>query len=352
MKVSDFDYGLPEGLIAQEPLPRRDASRLMILERDSGAIAHRRFTDLPHLLETGDLLVLNDTRVVPARLIGAKPTGGAVKVLALERVERSGSAEIVRCLVESSRTARPGTRIRFGNGLSAVVIERDGASWLLRFEDDSGAPWERIEQLGIMPLPPYIRREPGDRRAASDRERYQTIYACRPGAVAAPTAGLHFTREMLRAIEDRGVSLAYLTLHVGLGTFQPVRSERVEDHVMHSEAFEIPGHTASAVASTKRAGRRVVAVGTTVVRALESTALLGGAVSAGGGRCDLFIRPGFEFRVVDAMVTNFHLPRSTLLMLVSAFAGRERVLAAYAEAVRRGYRFYSYGDAMFVRSSR
>ena len=348
MKVSDFDYDLPEGRIAQEPLPRRDASRLLALDRETGALAHLGFSDLPRLLRAGDLLVLNDTRVVPARLRGRKETGGAVEALLLEREGGDREAPVHRCLLDASRPPRPGGRIDFGRGLRAEVLSRSGEGWSVRLTSDDGDPEAAALRAGAVPLPPYIRRRPDDPRSALDAERYQTVYAAEPGAVAAPTAGLHFTEELLDRIRGLGVETARLTLRVGPGTFLPVRAERIEDHRMHAEAFDLPGETASAVARARRRGGRVVAVGTTVVRTLEARAAADGSVEAGSGACDLFLRPGHRFRVVDAMVTNFHLPRSTLLMLVCAFAGRERILAAYAEAVREGYRFYSYGDAMFL----
>lgn len=348
MNVSDFDYDLPQGSIAQEPLPVRDASRLLVLDRRTGAVEHRAFRALPDLLRRGDLVVLNDTRVLPARLLGRKPTGGRVEVLLLERRGGDEGAPEWECLARSSKPLTPGARIELGAGLWATVLDRKRESFLLRFEDDQGAPLHRLAAVGETPLPPYIHRSPQDPRRPLDRERYQTIFARRPGAVAAPTAGLHFTSEGLEALHRHGIEVAFLTLHTGAGTFFPVRTELVEEHHMHAEPCEVPEATAGAVDRARRSGGRVVAVGTTVVRALESHATERGAVHSGSGRCDLFIYPGFSFRVVDALVTNFHLPRSTLLMLVSAFAGRENVLASYGEAIRMGYRFYSYGDAMFI----
>jgi S-adenosylmethionine:tRNA ribosyltransferase-isomerase len=345
VKLSEFDYELPGRLIAQEPLPRRDASRLMVVDRARDEVVHRSFADLPSLLRAGDLLVLNDTLVVPARLHGAKPTGWKVEVLLLERIGGSDEEPVHRCLLDASKPARRGARIEFGNGLAARVLGRSGEGYEIALLSSGGDPAETFHGIGSVPLPPYIRRVTGDPREALDRERYQTVYAARPGAVAAPTAGLHFTRALLEEIASRGVGIERLTLHVGPGTFLPVRVENVEEHAMEPEAYDLPGATAEAVRGTRRSGGRVVAVGTTVVRTLEAAAEPGGTVRAGAGRCDLFIRPGHVFRVVDALVTNFHLPRSTLLMLVCAFAGRERVLAAYAEAVRSGYRFYSYRAA-------
>jgi S-adenosylmethionine:tRNA ribosyltransferase-isomerase len=358
LRVDDFDYDLPPEHIAQEPLARRDASRLMVLERRSGRVEHRIFSDLPDLLTPGDLLVLNDTRVIPARLRGRRAsagTGGRVEALLVEPLgpvtDASGrSGETWLALVKGAR--REGEPIEFSGGLSGRLGPRQGdEAFRLDLWADGGAGEISavLESAGVMPVPPYIRREPGDPREIGDRERYQTLFARSPGAVAAPTAGLHFTIELLDAIRARGVAIEMLTLHVGPGTFQPVRVERVEDHRLQAERFMIPEAVSRAVGDARGRGGRIVAVGTTVTRALESRAALDPAgVAAGRGRCDLFIYPGHEFRVVDAMVTNFHLPRSTLLMLVSAFAGRQRIMAAYAEAIRQGYRFYSYGDAMFI----
>jgi len=332
----DFSYDLPEESIAQEPAPRGE-SRLLVLNEE-GPGRHRQVGDLPQLLRPGDLLVLNDTRVIPARLFGQRQEGGKTEVLLVEKVgDREWEA-----LVRPGRRARPGTEIAF-EGLTAEVVEKraDGRH-RLRFSE----PVEpHLDRLGHVPLPPYIRRP--DRE--SDRERYQTVYARHPGAVAAPTAGLHFTADLLEEIAGAGIGIARVTLHVGLGTFKPVSAERVEDHRMESERYEVGEETAEAVQRTRAAGGRIVAVGTTVVRTLESAALAGGGeVRPGRGATELFITPGFRFQAVDVLLTNFHLPRSTLLMLVSAFAGRERVLAAYEEAIREGYRFYSYGDAMLA----
>jgi S-adenosylmethionine:tRNA ribosyltransferase-isomerase len=332
----DFSYHLPEESIAQEPAPRGE-SRLLVLDAEESD-RHRRVRDLPRLLRPGDLLVLNDTRVIPARLFGQRQEGGKTEVLLVEKVgDREWEA-----LVRPGRRARPGTEIVF-DGLTAEVVEKraDGRH-RLRFSE----PVEpHLDRLGHVPLPPYIRRP--DRE--SDRERYQTVYARHPGAVAAPTAGLHFTADLLEEISKAGIGIARVTLHVGLGTFKPVAAERVEDHRMESERYEVGEETAAAVRRTRGTEGRIVAVGTTVVRTLESAALAGGGeVRPGRGATELFITPGFRFQAVDVLLTNFHLPRSTLLMLVSAFAGRERVLAAYEEAIREGYRFYSYGDAMLA----
>jgi len=334
----DFDYHLPAASIAQEPVPRGE-SRLLVLDR-SGPERHAQVLDLPRLLRPGDLLVLNDTRVIPARLFGRRAGGGGRMELLL--VERASEREW-EALVKPGKRARPGTAIELGPGLAAEVVAKgEEGRYRLRFSE----PVEpHLERLGHVPLPPYIHRPD----TPEDRERYQTVYARSPGAIAAPTAGLHFTAELLRQIEDAGIGIARVTLHVGIGTFKPVSAERVEDHRMDRERYEIGEEAAEAIRRARERSSRIVAVGTTVVRTLESAALVGGGqVRAGGGSTALFITPGFRFQVVDALLTNFHLPRSTLLMLVSAFAGRERSLAAYEEAVREGYRFYSYGDAMLM----
>ena len=360
LRVSDFDFDLPERLIAQEPPPHRDASRLLVLDREARSWSHTRFRQLPEHLRAGDLLVINDTRVIPARLRGRRATGGKVELLLVERLEASSGQDGVErqrweALAKGVRT--PGETIDLGERLLAetLAVHPDGSVEIaLSASVSDGGVDAQIQGQGLMPVPPYIRREPDDPRQLADNERYQTIFADQPGAVAAPTAGLHFTPGLIEAIRARGVALERLTLHVGPGTFQPVRVEQVSDHRMPAERFVLPENTAVAVAETRRRGGRVVAVGTTVCRTLEARAAAEpGCVMAGEGRCDLFIHPGHSFRVVDALLTNFHLPRSTLLMLVAAFAGRETVLAAYADAVERGYRFFSYGDAMLiVRESR
>lgn len=354
MLTRDFDYELPADRIAQRPAPRGE-SRLLVLDAE-GAARHRRVRDLPELLRPGDLLVINDTRVIPARLFARRvPGGGRVELLLVEKVgERDWDA-----LAKPGRKARPGTELDLGGGLTAVTAGRP-AEAEEGVEAEGGEvgdgrlrvvfsePIEpHLERLGHVPLPPYIKR-PDE---AADRERYQTVYARRPGAIAAPTAGLHFDRALLAAVEARGAAVAPITLHVGIGTFKPVTAALVHEHRMETERYEIPEATAQAIATTRATGGRVVAVGTTVVRTLEGAAAGDGTVPAGPGRTDLLITPGYRFRVVDTLLTNFHLPRSTLLMLVSAFAGRDRVLAAYREAIAMGYRFYSYGDAMFCRRS-
>ncbi|HWP94519.1 MAG TPA: tRNA preQ1(34) S-adenosylmethionine ribosyltransferase-isomerase QueA [Gammaproteobacteria bacterium] len=337
MRRGDFHYELPPELIAQHPLPERAASRLLCLDGASGALADRVFRDLPALLEPGDLLVFNDTRVIPARLLGHKPTGGRVEVL-IERV-----LDEYRALahIGTSKTPRPGTVIEIDATLRLTVRGRQED--LFEIEFSRGPVLAMLEEKGHVPLPPYVVRPD----SADDRERYQTIYAREAGAVAAPTAGLHFDADMLATLEARGVRCAFVTLHVGAGTFQPVRVENLAAHRMHSERFEVSAETATAVREARAAGHRVVAVGTTTIRALESAAA-SGELHAFRGETALFITPGYRFRCVDALLTNFHLPESTLLMLVAAFGGYRNVMAAYHHAVSQRYRFYSYGDAMFV----
>lgn len=339
MKTSDFHFDLPEELIAQTPLERRDASRLLCLDRWSGAREHRIFSELPELLHPGDCLVMNDSRVLPARLMGMRETGGVVEVLLLRDLG-GGRWE---CLTRPGRKTRPGTRLIFGNGeLEAEVLEvAEGGNRIVEFKYE-GIFLEVLERLGKMPLPPYIKVE------LEDGERYQTVYSKEPGSAAAPTAGLHFTKELLARIADRGVRECFVTLHVGLGTFRPVKAEDIEEHEMHSEFCIMPEETARIITETKRSGGRVVCVGTTSCRTVESFANEDGTMDAKSGWTNIFIYPGYRFKCMDALVTNFHLPESTLIMLVSAFAGRENVLAAYEEAVRERYRFFSFGDAMFI----
>ncbi len=339
MKTSDFYFDLPEELIAQTPLERRGASRLLCLDRWSGAREHRIFSELPELLHPGDCLVMNDSRVLPARLMGMRETGGVVEVLLLRDLG-GGRWE---CLTRPGRKTRPGTRLIFGNGeLEAEVLEvAEGGNRIVEFKYE-GIFLEVLERLGKMPLPPYIKVE------LEDGERYQTVYSKEPGSAAAPTAGLHFTKELLARIADRGVRECFVTLHVGLGTFRPVKAEDIEEHEMHSEFCIMPEETARIITETKRSGGRVVCVGTTSCRTVESFANEDGTMDAKSGWTNIFIYPGYRFKCMDALVTNFHLPESTLIMLVSAFAGRENVLAAYNEAVREKYRFFSFGDAMFI----
>ncbi len=340
MKTSDFYYDLPPELIAQTPLERRDGSRLLTLDKRTGETGHGHFYDLPRLLRPGDCLVMNDSRVLPARLLGRRePTGGAAEVLLL--VDRGD--QVWECLVRPGRKVKPGTRLSFGEGaLTAEVLEAlEGGNRLIRF-DYEGIFLETLERLGKMPLPPYIKEE------LNDPERYQTVYSRQVGSAAAPTAGLHFTRELLDQIQAMGVSLCYVTLHVGLGTFRPVKEDEITDHEMHAEYCMIPQETADIINRTKQTGGRVVCVGTTSCRTIESWAGEDGTLKASAGWTDIFIYPGYRFKVLDALVTNFHLPESTLVMLVSALAGREHILAAYEEAVRERYRFFSFGDAMFI----
>lgn len=336
MRVSDFRFELPDELIARHPLAERRASRLLCLDGPSGALTHRQFVDLLDYLRPGDLMVFNNTRVIPARLFGRKESGGQVEIL----VERVLDGFSVLAHVRSSKSPKPGSRIVFEGDASAEMVKRHDALFELRFDQPVLA---LMEQVGHMPLPPYIDR-PDE---TADRERYQTVYAERAGAVAAPTAGLHFDKALLEAIREKGVSTAQVTLHVGAGTFQPVRVERIEDHQMHSEWLEVDESVVEAVKACKARGGRVIAVGTTSVRSLETAARCG-EIQAFAGDTDIFIYPGRPFHVVDALITNFHLSESTLLMLVSAFAGYRQTMAAYAEAVAQRYRFFSYGDAMFI----
>jgi S-adenosylmethionine:tRNA ribosyltransferase-isomerase len=374
VRLDELDYALPPDRIAQHPAPERDGSRLLVLQRGgavagaagvSGELVHAQFRDLPDHLAPDDLLVVNDTRVLPSRLIGAKETGGRIEILLVEREDpgeppgtpmdgrgpadaRPASEETWLCLAGFSRAPAPGAPIDLGPHLRARWAgPAPGELHRIRLSAaDGGSLHDALALAGTIPLPPYIARTAG--AEPSDRERYQTIYAEREGAIAAPTAGLHFTPALLRRLEERGIGLARVTLHVGPATFLPVRTEEIEDHPMDAERYEVPRATVAAIAEARARGGRVVAVGTTAVRALESAATGRGGVVPAHGRTDLFILPGYAFRVVDALITNFHLPRSTLLAMVAAFAGRERILGAYAEAVARGYRFYSYGDAMLI----
>ena len=342
LKTSDFIYELPPELIAQDPLPDRSASRLLVMGRESGALEHKHFTDLPSYLRKGDCLVLNDSRVIPARLYGVREdTGGAVEVLLLKRMEE-GCWE---CLVRPGKKARPGMRLSFGEGLlhAEVLDMMEEGNRRIRFSCE-GIFEEILDRLGEMPLPPYITHK----LPREQRERYQTVYSRVEGSAAAPTAGLHFTQELLQKIRDLGVDTVFVTLHVGLGTFRPVKAEVVTDHHMHTEYCEISKEAAQRINDCRAAGGRVICVGTTSVRTIESMADENGLLKAGSRETDIFIYPGYRFRITDGLITNFHLPGSTLLMLVSAFAGREHVLAAYEEAVRERYRFFSFGDAMLL----
>ncbi len=341
MKKSDFYYELPEELIAQEPLEKRDHSRLMVLDKHSGEIEHHIFYEIENMLNPGDALILNDTRVLPARLYGVKEgTGGAIEFLLLNK----HSLDTWEVILRPGRRAKPGARFIFGNGeLKAEILEviNDG-NRLVKFEYD-GLFENVLDKLGEMPLPPYITKK------LEDKERYQTVYAKHTGSAAAPTAGLHFTPELLERIKAKGVNIGYVTLHVGLGTFRPVKAETITDHKMHSEYYVLPAETAELINNTKAAGKRVIAVGTTATRTLETAGMNGLPLKAASGWTDIFIYPGKELKVIDALITNFHLPESTLIMLVSAMAGREHVLNAYKKAVEEKYRFFSFGDAMFIR---
>lgn len=341
LTVEDFDFDLPEALIAQHPAPERTGSRLLRLAREG--VSDHAFDDLPRFLTPGDVLVFNDTRVIKARLFGAKDSSGRVEVL----IERVFGAHEALAQIRASHAPRPGARLRLASALDATVLAREDDLFRLRF-DGHESVLMLLDRHGSVPLPPYIAHPP----EAADERRYQTVYARTPGAVAAPTAGLHFDEPLLERLRAQGVETAFLTLHVGAGTFQPVRVTDLAEHRMHVEWYEIPDEAAAAVARASARGRNVIAVGTTALRALEASALASGAsdgtVSPGSGETDLFITPGFRFRVVDRLVTNFHLPRSTLLMLVSAFAGTDAVRAAYRHAIAGGYRFFSYGDAMLL----
>ena len=340
MNKSDFYYDLPEELIAQDPLTDRASSRLMVLSKSDGRIEHRHFRDIKEYLRAGDCLVLNNTRVIPARLLGVKPdTGAAIELLLLKRI----SADEWECLVRPGKKLRTGAVVSFGDGVltGEITKQRDDGNRIVRFSYE-GVFEEVLDKLGEMPLPPYITHK------LVDRDRYQTVYAKYDGSAAAPTAGLHFTQELLREIEDMGVSIAYVTLHVGLGTFRPVKEDDIMDHKMHSEWYEVTPDTADLINRTKAQGGRIICVGTTSTRTVESVADEEGTVHPGSGETDIFIYPGYKFRVLDALITNFHLPESTLVMLVSALAGRENVLNAYRTAVEERYRFFSFGDAMFI----
>ena len=340
LKTSDYYYELPPELIAQDPLEDRSASRLMVLDKKTGAVSHHVFREITSFLNPGDCLVLNNTRVIPARLMGMREeTGGAVEVLLLKR--RAG--DVWECLVKPGKKARPGTRLVFGDGLLHAQVEEvvEDGNRLIRFFYDG--IWEEVlDRLGEMPLPPYITHK------LQDKNRYQTVYAKFDGSAAAPTAGLHFTPELLEQIQDMGVDLAYVTLHVGLGTFRPVKVENVKEHHMHSEYYQVSAEAAEKINRAKESGHRVICVGTTSCRTVESASDENGHLEECCDNTDIFIYPGYRFKVLDALITNFHLPESTLVMLVSALAGREHVLAAYEEAVKERYRFFSFGDAMLI----
>ena len=339
MKTHDFWYDLPEELIAQTPLEKRDTSRMLALDRETGAIAHRHFYDIIDYLNPGDCLVMNDSRVLPARLLGHRPTGGAVEVLLLQDLGNKRW----ECLCKPGRKMQVGNEVIFGNGeLTATVIDvKEDGNRIVEFHYD-GIFLEVLERLGKMPLPPYIKAE------LQDQERYQTVYSKTVGSAAAPTAGLHWTPELLEKVRQKGVKIAFVTLHVGLGTFRPVKADNIHDHHMHSELCMISAETAEILNETKRSGGRVICVGTTSCRTLESLVKDDGTFDVGSKWTEIFIYPGYSFKAMDGLITNFHLPESTLVMLVSAFAGREHVLNAYEEAVKERYRFFSFGDAMCI----
>ncbi|MEJ2045528.1 MAG: tRNA preQ1(34) S-adenosylmethionine ribosyltransferase-isomerase QueA [Reinekea sp.] len=338
MQVTDFDFELPAELIARQPTEKRTGSRLLSLNGESGEVAHCYFPDIEALIHPGDLLVFNNTRVIPARLFGHKDSGGKVEVL----VERMTSDHTALAHIRANKSPKPGTKLSMEGSIELTVTGREEN--LFAIKSNSQTPLvELLEQHGHMPLPPYMEREDTE----ADRERYQTVYAERKGAVAAPTAGLHFDDELLHRLKQKGVQMAFITLHVGAGTFQPIKAERIEDHIMHSEWIDVPADIAATIKATKAAGKRVIAVGTTSVRSLE-TASQSGLIEPFVGDTSIFIYPGYQFKTVDAMLTNFHLPKSTLIMLVSAFAGKDQVMNAYQQAIEHNYRFFSYGDAMFV----
>lgn len=349
MKLDDFDYILPEELIAQKPVEKRDESRLLVVHRDSGEIEHRKFFNILDYLKEGDCLVLNDSKVLPARLFGRKKTGARVEVLLIKRLE----GDLWEAMVKPGKKLKIGDEIDFRQGeesskfVGAIEAFGDDGTRHIRFEYD-GMFMERLEELGSMPLPPYIERKSG----AEDNERYQTVYCREEGSVAAPTAGLHFTEELLRKAEEKGVKLAYVTLHVGIGTFRPVKCENIEDHRMHFEEYHISKEAADIINRVKEEGGRIITVGTTSTRTLESAGVQDGVgnwkIKEGEGNTGIFIYPGYEFKIADSLITNFHLPKSTLLMLISALYDREKILKVYKEAVAERYRFFSYGDAMFI----
>ena len=350
--LSDYDYELPAELIAQKPNEQRDQSNLLALDRKTGKFSHHRFADLDHFLNPGDVLVVNNTSVIPGRLFGRKESGGKVEVLICSFNGNCPSHFkkedlVYECLVKAAKPSRPGVSFYFDEGLRAEVIERRNGTYIIKFYFE-GDFENLLDRIGKVPLPPYIRRNSNLEPPCDDRAAYQTVYASEKGAIAAPTAGLHFTPELITKLKAKGIGIVSITLHIGYGTFLPVRTADIRSHRMHSENYAIPVQTADLINSARSAGRRVVAVGTTCVRTLEYASDNDGNVSSGNGCCDLFIYPGYTFKTVDAMITNFHLPQSTLLMLVSAFAGRANVLNAYQVAIKRKYRFYSYGDAMLI----
>ena len=362
MKIQEFDYYLPPELIAQHPAPQRDQSRLLVVKRQEKLWEHRIFADLPQYLNSGDLLIINDTKVLPARLPGRKESGGKIEILLVKEVKNGDKMalgevsqavlnkwpNLWQCLVKGSHKIRQNTPVFFSEEIQGILLQPISSGlWLLGLPEGVDLK-KRLSELGFPPLPPYIKRNGDLRRKAEDLIRYQTVYAQQEGSIAAPTAGLHFTPELLERIKEKGVLVLPITLHVGLGTFLPVKKEEVENHYLPAESFVIPESTATAINKARSFKQRIIAVGTTVTRALESAVMENGEIKAGPGETNLFIVPGYKFRVIDCLITNFHLPRSTLLMLVYAFGGKEFIREAYAEAIREKYRFYSYGDAMFI----
>ena len=350
--LSDYYYELPENLIAQHPEKNRDHSKLLRLDRKNGKIEHRFFYDIEELLKPEDILVINNTRVIPARLIGSKETGGRAEVFLLEYSENSIHKEplrdvLIKCLIKASKPPRPGSMINFDQGLNATVEGAENGFYHVRFSFEGNFD-DILHRVGRMPVPPYIRRKQKSGDISDDQTSYQTVYATHKGAVAAPTAGLHFTRPLLDNIRKKGIKIVAITLHVGYGTFVPVRVSDIRHHRIHSERFVISEKTAQTINDGIRQKHRIIAVGTTCVRTLEYSLNKEGLILPGAGTCDLYIYPGYRFKVVDAMITNFHLPESTLIMLVSAFAGREKIISAYKNAIKNNYRFYSYGDAMLI----
>ena len=354
-QLSDYDYNLPDERIAQHPISNRQCSRLLVMDRKTGDTSHHLFHDIVGMLSSGDVLVVNDTRVIPARLEGHKPSGGKTEVLLIDYaggIHTKKDHQYVfecKCLLRSSKNARIGTEIRFSEGLTAHVRDQHGGG-VYTISFSSGEPFEKVlEKQGKIPLPPYIDRNKNPEAPSTDKAAYQTVYAANDGAVAAPTAGLHFTAEIMAGLEKKGIEICYLTLHVSYGTFMPVREEDIRKHVIHTERYVVSEKTAATINTAKASGRRIVAAGTTSVRTLEYIADQHGRVSTGSGSCDLFIYPGYRFKIVDQMITNFHLPKSTLLMLVSAFSEKNAIFNAYQVAIQEKYRFFSYGDAMFIR---
>ena len=350
LTLSYFDFTLPPHLIAQEPCARRDHSRLLVLDRKTGNREHHIFNRIIDYLNPGDVLVINNTKVVPARLEGKKKSGGRVECLVLNYpVGPIFGACTISCLLKARRKMRPGERLNFGPGLEGEILPPSpNGTALVRFIFE-GSFDSALERFGSVPLPPYIKRNgPDSSRQEQDLERYQTVYALHPGAIAAPTAGLHFSPELMTALREKGIFFAPITLHVGYGTFAPIKTENIAEHKIHTEAFQVTAQAAEVIGEQKRRGKRIIAVGTTSARVLEYQAVKHGCIKSEEGECDFFISPGFSFQMIDGLITNFHLPRTTLLLLVSAFAGREKILQAYQEAIEHDYRFYSYGDAMFI----